>query len=292
MWILYVLFYGLMKGSRDIVKKIALNKNTFIEILVVHTGLSLLLVLPTASDAPDMNPVFLGPIAFKSLLVFSAWICSFRAIKKLPVSIVGLLDMSRVLFATSLGVLVLGEVMKRGQYAGLILVCIGLLLLKKISTSSTNHEDIRAVYVLLALAACMLNAASGLMDKILMKDVTSSQLQFWYLLFLFIYYYFIIQSNWHLSYVLFAIFSKAKISLSVLKNGWVWLLSIMFVLADKALFIANADANSRLTVMTLIKQSCCLVTILGGKFIFHEKNILKKLLCAAIIILGIMIGIA
>lgn len=280
MWILYVLFYGLMKGSRDIVKKIALNKNTFIEILVVHTGLSLLLVLPTASDAPDMNPVFLGPIAFKSLLVFSAWICSFRAIKKLPVSIVGLLDMSRVLFATSLGVLVLGEVMKRGQYAGLILVCIGLLLLKKISTSSTNHEDIRAVYVLLALAACMLNAASGLMDKILMKDVTSSQLQFWYLLFLFIY------------YVLFAIFSKAKISLSVLKNGWVWLLSIMFVLADKALFIANADANSRLTVMTLIKQSCCLVTILGGKFIFHEKNILKKLLCAAIIILGIMIGIA
>ena len=280
MWILYVLFYGLMKGSRDIVKKIALNKNTFIEILVVHTGLSLLLVLPTASDAPDMNPVFLGPIAFKALLVFSAWICSFRAIKKLPVSIVGLLDMSRVLFATSLGVLVLGEVMKRGQYAGLILVCIGLLLLKIISTSSTNHEDIRAVYVLLALAACMLNAASGLMDKILMKDVTSSQLQFWYLLFLFIY------------YVLFAIFSKAKISLSVLKNGWVWLLSIMFVLADKALFIANADANSRLTVMTLIKQSCCLVTILGGKFIFHEKNILKKLLCAAIIILGIMIGIA
>lgn len=280
MWILYVLFYGLMKGSRDIVKKIALNKNTFIEILVVHTGLSLLLVLPTASDAPDMSPVFLGPIAFKALLVFSAWICSFRAIKKLPVSIVGLLDMSRVLFATSLGVLVLGEVMKRGQYAGLILVCIGLLLLKKISTSSTNHEDIRAVYVLLALAACMLNAASGLMDKILMKDVTSSQLQFWYLLFLFIY------------YVLFAIFSKAKISLSVLKNGWVWLLSIMFVLADKALFIANADANSRLTVMTLIKQSCCLVTILGGKFIFHEKNILKKLLCAAIIILGIMIGIA
>lgn len=283
MWILYVLFYGLMKGSRDIVKKIALNKNTFIEILVVHTGLSLLLVLPTASDAPDMNLVFLGPIAFKAMLVFSAWICSFRAIKKLPVSIIGLLDMSRVLFATSLGVIVLGEVMKREQYVGLILVCIGLLLLKKISTTNTNnanHEDIRAVYVLLALAACMLNAASGLMDKILMKDVTSSQLQFWYLLFLFIY------------YVLFAIFSKAKISPSVFKNGWVWLLSIMFVLADKALFIANADANSRLTVMTLIKQSCCLVTILGGKFIFHEKNILKKLLCAAIIILGIMIGIA
>ena len=66
----------------------------------------------------------------------------------------------------------------------------------------------------------------------------------------------------------------------------------MFVLADKALFIANADPNSRLTVMTLVKQSCCLVTILGGKLVFKEKNILKKCLCAAIIIAGIMIGIS
>ncbi len=282
MWILYVLFYGLMKGGRDVIKKIALNKNTFIEILIAHTGLSLLMVLPTAGDAFEMDSRFFIYIAIKSFVIFLAWILSFKAIKKLPVSIVGLIDLSRVLFATLLGVLILGEVMKVSQYVGLAMVCAGLLLLKKFSTTSVDskeHEDIKTVYVVMALLSCILNATSGLMDKILMKDISSSQLQFWYMLFIFIY------------YIIFAIITRAKISVSVLKNGWIWLLSIIFVLADKALFIANADPASRVTVMTLIKQSCCIVTIIGGRLIFKEKNIAKKLMCAAIIIFGIMIGI-
>lgn len=282
MWIIFVLFYGLMKGGRDIIKKIVLQKNTIIEILIVHTGLSLLMVVPTATDAFTIDKGFLGYIALKSLFVFSAWICSFHALTKLPVSIVGILDLSRVIFATLLGVTVLGEVMGYGQYIGLILVCLGLLALKLINSGKSNtssREDIRTLYVLLALASCILNALSGLMDKILMKDLSSSQLQFWYMLFMFVY------------YIIFALVTRAKISWSVLKNGWIWLLSIMFVLSDKALFIANGSPDSKVTVMTLIKQSCCIVTIIGGKLVFKEKNILKKLVCAAIIIAGIMIGI-
>ena len=43
--------------------------------------------------------------------------------------------------------------------------------------------------------------------------------------------------------------------------------------------------------MTLIKQSGCIVTILAGKFIFHEKNTAYKFVCAAVIIAGIVIGV-
>lgn len=281
MWILYVLFYGLMKGGRDIIKKIALKKNTFVEILIAHTGISLLLVIPTAGDAFALDTSFLGYIALKSLFVFSAWICSFNALKKLPVSVVGILDLSRVLFATMLGVVVLGEVMRFGQYTGLTLVCLGLLLLKFINNGGKvdDKEDIRTIYVLLALASCILNALSGLMDKILMSHISSSQLQFWYMLFMFIY------------YLLFALFTRAKISMSVFKNIWIYVMSLMFVFSDKALFIANASPDSRITVMTLIKQSCCLVTIIGGKLVFKEKHIIRKMLCACVIIAGIMISI-
>lgn len=282
MWIFYVLFYGLMKGGRDIIKKIALKKNTIIEILIAHTGLSFLMVIPTASDALSLNPHYFGYIALKALFVFSAWICSFKAISKLPVSIVGILDLSRVIFATLLGVMVLGEVMHMGQYIGLALVCLGLLSLKFVNAPSGNsskHEDIKLYFVLLALASCILNALSGLMDKILMSQITSSQLQFWFMLFMFIY------------YIVFALITHAKFSFSVFKNGWIWLLSIIFVLADRALFIANGNPDSKITVMTLIKQSCCIVTIIGGKLVFKEKNIARKLMCAAIIIAGIMIGI-
>ena len=67
-------------------------------------------------------------------------------------------------------------------------------------------------------------------------------------------------------------------------------MAILFVIADKCLFVANGIEDSKVTVMTLIKQSGCIITILSGKFIFHEKNITHKLICASIIIIGIVIG--
>ena len=79
--------------------------------------------------------------------------------------------------------------------------------------------------------------------------------------------------------------------MNVFKNVYVWALAVMFVIADKALFIANGMADSRVTVMTLIKQSGCLVTIVGGKFIFKEKNTAYRFFCAAIIIFGIVLGV-
>ena len=87
------------------------------------------------------------------------------------------------------------------------------------------------------------------------------------------------------------IISKTEIRKSTLKNKWIWLLAVLFVLADKALFVANGMEASKVTIMTLIKQSGCIVTILGGKFVFKEKNVGYKLFCAAIIIAGIVIAV-
>ena len=147
------------------------------------------------------------------------------------------------------------------------------------SGTAQKEENVQVIYVVAAFASCMLNAFSGFMDKVLMKDITSSQLQFWYMLFLVLY------------YALYMLVTRTKISRDVWKNGWIWLLAILFVAADKALFIANGMADSRVTVMTLIKQSGCVVTILAGKLIFKEKNVGYKLFCAAIIVVGIVIGV-
>lgn len=92
-------------------------------------------------------------------------------------------------------------------------------------------------------------------------------------------------------YAIYMVITKTKLSRNVWKNGWIWLLSILFVAADKALFVANGMADSRVTIMTLIKQSGCVVTILAGKYIFKEKNTGYKLFCAVVIVLGIVIGV-
>ena len=287
-WMLCTLFYGLAKGAREICKKKALLKNGVMEVLFFYTLLSFVMVIPEVRNAGGLAYWQYLLIALKSFVIFIAWMCSFYAIKKLPVSVMGILDLSRVLFATVMGVVFLHETMRTNQVIGLICVAIGLVILPIPNIIATKRQDsakqveiLKPVIVIIALLSCILNAVSSTLDKYLMgTDMTSGQLQFWYTLFMVIY------------YGIYILITKIKIHWKELvKNHWIWIMSILFVLADRALFIANANPDSKVTVMTLIKQSGCLVTIIGGKLVFKEKNILYKLACAGIIVAGIVITV-
>ena len=286
LWIVLVLLYGILKGVREILKKKALEKNSTIEVLFMYTFLSFLIVLPDVRHATGMEPKFYFYISIKSFVIFLAWMFSFKAIKKMPISLYGVLDLSRVMFATLLGVFVLQEVLGRYQVAGLLFVSAGLLLLKyrphrmRDEAGGSGEQRVGTVYVVMAFASCMLNALSGLLDKLLMREISSAQLQFWYMFFLVLF------------YLLYILFTRIPVRMgSVIRNKWVWLLSVLFVIADRALFIANGMPGSRITVMTLLKQAGCVVTILAGRYLFKEKETTHKMICALIIIMGIVIGV-
>lgn len=332
-WIACVLLYGVLKGAREILKKKAMAKSTVIEVLVAYTTLSFLIVIVTSAweigtgTMPlrtylfGLRPGYYAAIAVKSFVIFVAWICGFRALLKMPVSVYGILDMARVVFSALLGILVLGERPSLMQVGGIVLVCLGLLLLRFVKedepkkeaggkaavsaerlestgrpenpeelTSTIETAEQKAVhakhkpgfYVALAMVSCFLNAVSGNMDKILMKDdrMSSGQLQLWYMFFLVAF------------YVIYTLARRIHLNFrGMLKNPWIWGLSILFVIADRALFIANGYAESRVIVMTVLKQACTIVTILGGWLVFREKKILRKLLCAAVVIAGIVLSV-
>lgn len=304
-WVLLVLAYGLIKGMREVLKKKALEKNTTLEVLFLYTLLSFIFVLPEIRGAFNEDFSTLIVVALKSLAIFLAWIFSFNSIRFIPISLYGILDLSRVLFATLFGVLVMKETLGTGQLLGLFLVALGLLLLKAEPHKKIEKKDDRnipAIHVFLLFLSCMLNSVSGILDKVLMTytPISDGHLQFWYMLFLVIYYSIYV-------IVILIINHRKSVSSnsekdfpsnnsvfnlrSALKNHWIWLLAVLFVIADRCLFIANADPDSKVTVMTLIKQSSCFVTIIAGKFIFHEKKILHKFLCACVIVAGIVISV-
>lgn len=277
-WILLTLVYGLLKGGREIVKKESLKKSSTVEVLFFYTLFGFILCIPASTDIASVDISYLPFVFIKSLVIFIAWILSFRAIKHLPISIYGILDLSRVLFSTLLGVTVLGESIGHNQGTGLILVILGLVFLK--ARKSEEKENVKPLIVVFAFLSCMLNAVSGLLDKILTKHVSASQLQFYYMLFL------------TLLYLIYLIADRSEINVkATVKNYWILLLAVMFVIADKSLFIANANPDSKVTIMTLIKQSGCVVTILAGKFIYREKNMLHKFICMLVIITGIVISV-
>lgn len=301
-WILLVLIYGLAKGFREVLKKKALEKSSALEVLIIYTLISFILVMPEIRNAGGISPSVMLLIAVKSFVIFIAWMAGFTAIKYISVGLYGLLDQSRLVFATLMGVVVLRETMGAWQVCGLVLVILGIVLLKFAPKKDTPApvsdngagSDNTAVspaapvsskswfFILLTLVSAFLNAVSGTLDKILLRgdDLTDGQLQFWYMLFL------------ALFYVLYALIKKPGLQIKkAIRNPWIWMLSVLFVVADRCLFMANADPASKVTVMTLIKQSCCIITIIGGRIVFKEKGLGYKLICALIIITGILLAV-
>ena len=326
-WVGLVTLYGILKGVREILKKKALGRNTVMEVLLMYTFLSFLILLPTAPKAGGLRAPEYAAVFAKSFIIFVAWLCSFHALSCMPVSLYGILDMSRVVFSTLLGIIVIHEKMDLPGLIGFVLVCAGLYALRGLKNRETEDDttavvqknatapdikqaspeepvtaaeaeaaekpvltreqrfwnrltSVTAGVVILAFLSSFLNAVSGTMDKVLMKGMNESQMQFWYMLFLVLLY---------LAYILL---TGTKIRLKgMFTNKYVWMLSVAFIIADRALFIANRDPASRVTVMTLLKQSGVICTIIGGRLFFREKHIKYKLCCAFVVIAGIVIAV-
>ncbi len=278
-WIFLVLMYGILKGIRDVIKKKALEKSTVMEVLFFYTVIGFIMVSSTVGEAITLDIKYIAIIVIKSALVFTAWVLGFKALAKLPVSFYGVLDLSGVLFSSVMSVLILSEVLKVSQYIGLGIVMLGLFL---VNYNKGSKTEIKAKYAVMALVSCILNAGSGLLDKVIMAsgNITSSQLQFWFMGIMVILYF------------IYIIIVKEKINWKCIKdNIWIIVMSVLFVIGDKALFIANGIPDSKVAVMTILKQSACFVTIVGGRIVFKEKNIAYRLVCAFVIVIGICISV-
>lgn len=278
LWIFFIVIYALLKGGREGMKKKALEKNSSNEILFFYTFFGLIMTLPFSASAFRLEPIYIFYSFIKSAVCCGAWLCSLVALKQISVSIYGIMDLSRMVFSTSLAVVFLGESLTIPKILGMGLVVLGLVMvnLKK----NSEPQKMTFFILIMALLNCFLNAVSGTMDKALMKHMDSSQLQFWFMFFMTVINGIVL------------ILRKEKISFSNIKsNYWIPLMSLSLILGDKLLFEANADPNSQVTLITVIKQSAVVVTILTGWLGFKEKHILYKLGCTAIVLTGIFVAL-
>lgn len=279
-WIIFIILYGILKGVREPIKKNLLKNVNVLTSLFAYTFIGFLMAVPTARGIFNVPLPIFGWILVKSCSIFLGWILAFTVLKNLPVSIYGVTDMSRVLFSTLMGIIFLHESLTVKGIVSLLLVITGLYLANRKTADSTETYSMRLIWLL--FLSCFLNAISGTLDKYIMSTgtITSSALQFWFMFTL---------SMMYLAYILIR---REKLELKkAVTNPWIYLLSFSLVLGDRLLFIANSDPASKVTVMTLIKQSSAVVTIILGKVLYHEKNIVKKLICAGIILVGIGLAV-
>ena len=295
-WIPLILFYGLCKGIREALKKKAMETCSVIEVLFFYTFFAFLLTIPFSigQNIFDVSGVYHLVMLLKAFIIFVAWICALTAMKRLPLSIYSVLDMSRMLFSILLGIIFLGEGLGLFQGIGMSLVLLGVTIVN-FKKDKTTGENTTFKVIPLVLFSCLLNAFSAIIDKYALSQtpdrwlfgnelLNDAQMQFWYMLYLSMFYGIYILVRFLLK--------KEKINpVKCLKCPWIYALSIIFMLADKAMFIANANPNSKVATMTVLQQISIIVSILLGKIIYKEKNILYRIGCAILIIIGIVFSV-
>ena len=295
-WIPLILFYGFCKGIREALKKKAMETCSVIEVLFFYTFFAFLLTIPFSigQNIFDVSGVYHLVMLLKALIIFVAWICALSAMKRLPLSIYSVLDMSRMLFSILLGIIFLGEGLGLFQGIGMTLVLVGVTIVN-FKKDKTIGENTTYKVIPLVLFSCLLNAFSAIIDKYALSQapnrwlfgneiLNDAQMQFWYMLYLSLFY--------GLYILIRFLVKKEKINpVKCLKCPWIYALSIIFMLADKAMFIANSNPNSKVATMTVLQQISIIVSILLGKILYREKNILYRICCAILIIIGIVFSV-
>ena len=274
-WMILTIIYGIISGFCFIFQKKAMKTNHSIEVLTTYITISFIIVFIDVGNVITIDPKYLGLIALKSLVIFISWLLAFKAISKLSVSLYGVINMSRILFTTLLGIVILNECLSKNQMIGMLIICIGLLLVNIFKDDNKKNDK---KYVIVLLIACIFTAIGGILDKIIAMHVEPNELQWWFLLFLFIF-------NW-----IYILGRKIKINFKkTFKNPWIYLNSFAFVVGDRILFTANAIPNSQVAIMSLLKQMSVIILVIVGGNMFKEKNLKCKFVCSLIILLGIVV---
>lgn len=275
-WILLMVIDAFVISFSEVFKKKALAKNSIYEIPAFFTLIAFFINLFFSKDAINIDYIYLPIILIKSIIIVVAWLITIKAIKELQLSLYGILKISRIVFTVLLSCLFLGERFTLITFVGLLIVIVGLVLVN-ITGKEVQKKNNNKIIVLF-LISCIGSAVSAIIDKKILVHITTSQLQFWFYLFLTILFFIAL------------IIKEKKIDISSIKNNyWIPLIAICMAMSDRLLFIANSIQSSKVIVMIVLKQLSVVISIILGKLIFKENNILKKILYSILIIIGVVI---
>lgn len=275
-WMLLVVGYAILSGFAHIFQKKSYDSNSTSEIFLGYMIIGFIIVFLGVDTSLYVGSVELFLILLKSIVFFVATLFAFIAMKKLAISTYGVVNMSRVLFSTLIGLLLFNEVLRRNQLLGLIIITAGLLMINQKNGKVKYGKPTKPTILL--LISCFCNSISAVFDKIIMITVDPIPFQFWFMLFLL------------LLTIAYVLYKHKKINLKrTFSNPNIYLLAFFTVMADRYLFRANSIYHSQISIMTLLKQISIIITVLIGGKIFKEKNLVYKLLCSLIILIGVVL---
>lgn len=290
-WIVASLVSAFFLGCYDLCTKHAVRDNAVLPVLFFANVCSAsvwLLLMAVHAGAPDALPLGLvvdpltwtqhGLLLLKSLVVGASWVCSYFAVKHLPVSIAAPIRATAPVWTLVGALVVLAERPTGLQMLGIV-VTIGSFLGLSFAGAREGIHFHRDKWIGWLLASTLLGAVSGLYDKFLLgrAGFAASTVQAWFSIYLALL-FLPLAVGWKLRW-----WPRHEFH-------WRWSVigvSVALLMADYIYFSALRDPEALIAVVASLRRGSALVAFAGGVWLFKEGNARQKILP----VLGVLAGI-
>lgn len=294
MWVILALASAVLLGVYEVFKKLSVHKNAVIPVLFLSTLTSALIFLPVTIGSvyfpelfksidlyvPEITFYEQGLILIKSVIVVSSWILAFFAVKNLPITIAAPIRATGPIWTLLGALIIFGERLNFYQWAGVLVTLFFFFMLSTTGKLEGIHFQTNK-WVMYIIAATLLGAISGLYDKFIMRRVDRLAVQAWF--------------SFYQVAILFPILAITRWRLPQDKRvpfHWRWsipLIGVFLVLADFLYFNALSYEDSLISIISSLRRGGVVISFVVGALVFQEKNLKKKALYLAGILIGILL---
>ena len=290
MWLSLAFVSALFLGLYDVAKKRAVADNAVAVVLLLTTALSTLLFSPviisslgelgwfsdTIFDYGRQSLQAHGQVMLKACITLSSWGFGYVGIKHLPLTIVGPINATRPVIVLLGALIIFGERLNALQWVGVSLAFVSILLLSRASRKE-GINFVRNRYILYVAIAAVLGATSGLYDRYLLREIDPMFVQSWFSLY----------QALIMGIVVVAMWLRGALP----RFEWRWaipLITIFLTIADMAYFVALAEGDSMVAVVSMVRRSSVVVSFACGALLFGEKNLRSKAIDLIFILVGMV----
>ncbi len=291
MWFYLALSSAALLGIYDVLKKVSLNKNAVLPVLMISILSAAILfvpliilshhnVIPKANNffIPNISTIEHLQIFLKSVIVLTSWIFSFFALKHLPITLVAPIRATGPIWTLLGAIILFSEQLNTYQWAGIAITLLFFYLFATIGKREGIHFKGNKWFWFIILAT-LSGAASGLYDKHLLRNIDRLAVQSWFSIY---------QALIMLPIVSLIWWPKRKNTTPFEFRWSIPLIGISLAAADYFYFKALSDEDALISVISAIRRGGVIIAFTVGAIIFKEKNIKLK----ALYLLGIAVGIS
>ncbi|HNW50559.1 MAG TPA: DMT family transporter [Prolixibacteraceae bacterium] len=292
MWGILGIVTAVLLGIYDIFKKVSLNNNAVLPVLLVSVATSSLFFFPVVIGsrlnpvffqsinlyAPKISPVQHLEIFAKSIIVLSSWILAFFAIKHLPLTVVSPIRATEPLWTLIGALIIFSEKLNAPQWIGLT-ITLSFFYLFSTTGKLEGINFKKNKWIFLIIGATLLGSASGLWDKFIVREIDRLSVQVWSGIYQLLILSIVVAVFWYPT--------RKKTT----PFQWRWtipFIGIFLVFSDFVYFYALSYPESLISVLSGIRRSGVVISFIFAALFFKESNILKKGLYLAGIITGVL----